>query len=108
MNKPRFVVYVCAVASLVVPFPAASSAQCATYKVHFTVDKPLSASVAATLPVDDGFVFNASPAGGYKWYVLIKNLRLVSEDGSCGASAARRSRPLVDATRNERTRAAQL
>ena len=82
MNKPRFFVYVCAVAALVAQFPAASSAQFATYKVHVTFDKPLSANVAATLPVDDGFVFTASPAGGYKWDVLIKNLRLVSEDGS--------------------------
>jgi predicted metalloprotease with PDZ domain len=56
-------------------------AQSGTYKVRLTFDKPLSASVAATLQVDDGFVFTASPAGGYKWDVFIKNLRVVREDG---------------------------
>jgi predicted metalloprotease with PDZ domain len=82
MNQPRF--FLCAAASsiLIILLASTCPAKSATYDVQLSFAKPLTAKVTAELQVDDGLVFAAGPAGGYKWDLFIKNLRLVREDGS--------------------------
>ena len=82
MNKPRFFLCTSASAILIILLAVTCSAKSAAYNVQLSFTKPLTARVTADLHVNDGFVSNASPAGGYQRDVFIKNLRLVREDGS--------------------------
>jgi predicted metalloprotease with PDZ domain len=82
MSKPRFFAYAGTFSFLITLLATTCSAKSASYDVRLSFAKPLCAQVAAELQVNDGFVFTAGPAGGYQWDVLIKNLRLVREDGS--------------------------
>lgn len=82
MNQPRFFLCAAAFSILIILLASTCSAKSATYDVQLSFVKPLTAKVTAELQVDDGLVFTAGPAGGYKWDLFIKNLRLVREDGS--------------------------
>jgi predicted metalloprotease with PDZ domain len=82
MNKTKSRTSVSRLSFLLALLAGTSSANSATYDVRLSFAKPLSAQITAELPVNDGFVFTAGPAGGYQWDVFIKNLRLVHEDGS--------------------------
>jgi hypothetical protein len=81
MHQPRFFRFVATSSFLIIFVAATCSAKPATYDVKLSFTKPLTAKVTAEVQVEDGFVFTANPAGGYKWDLFIKNLQLVSENG---------------------------